>query len=154
MLWSIHTHACTHTPLVVFFKNSETWWLCRTPLALLAVHERKSSPCQENVKLYELWCLTYDASSFLELCLTSNVKCGTVESYKKHHFIHLFTAKHPIVLGVSINQKNSYHIYVTSAILNQRSVTPLDIFISKWEMCSRSITCKCILLFALFSLRY
>lgn len=49
--------------------------------------------------------VNYDTSSFLELCLTSNVKCGTVESYKKHHFIHLFTAKHPIVLAVSIDKR-------------------------------------------------
>lgn len=45
---------------------------------------------------------------FLELCLTSNVKCGTAESYKKHHFVHLFSVKHPVVLAVSTDKMNSY----------------------------------------------
>ncbi|XP_021934884.1 adenosine deaminase-like protein isoform X2 [Zootermopsis nevadensis] len=47
----------------------------------------------------ELWIKLLHSHIPVELCLTSNVKCGTVENYKKHHFIHLFTAKHPIVLA-------------------------------------------------------
>lgn len=64
------------------------------------------SPFQGAVELYKQ-CACY-ISFFLELCLTSNVKCGTAESYKKHHFAHLFSVKHPVVLAVSTDKMNSY----------------------------------------------
>lgn len=38
----------------------------------------------------------------VELCITSNIKCKTVESYEKHHFKLLYNVKHPISLAVSI----------------------------------------------------
>ncbi|PNF24112.1 hypothetical protein B7P43_G03245 [Cryptotermes secundus] len=47
----------------------------------------------------ELWIKLLNSHIPVELCLTSNVKCGTAESYKKHHFIHLFSVKHPVVLA-------------------------------------------------------
>lgn len=37
----------------------------------------------------------------VELCLSSNIKCKTVESYDKHHFKLLYAAKHPLTLAVS-----------------------------------------------------
>jgi len=84
-------------------------WIYYTLTNLLLPHPRKC---------WIVWIIhvNYDTSSFLELCLTSNVKCGTVESYKKHHFIHLFTAKHPIVLAVSIDKRNSYSVYASQSI--------------------------------------
>lgn len=95
----------------------------------MAIHKRNCSVplakemliCMNNAKLI---------SSFLELCLTSNIKCGTVESYKKHHFIHLFTAKHPVVLAVSIGQKEQL-LCIISMIPSQRNITPLHVVISK-----------------------
>ena len=43
--------------------------------------------------------------SFLtELCLTSNVKCGTVKSYEDHHFKDWRNHDHPVVICVSLNK--------------------------------------------------
>jgi len=46
----------------------------------------------------------YSIFSFylLELCLTSNIKCKTVLSYKYHQFKYLYKAGHPITIGVSV----------------------------------------------------
>ena len=37
----------------------------------------------------------------VEICITSNIKCKTVNSYDEHHFKFLYENKHPITLCVS-----------------------------------------------------
>lgn len=36
----------------------------------------------------------------IECCLTSNIKCQTVNSYEKHHFKKLYDRDHPVILCV------------------------------------------------------
>lgn len=56
------------------------------------------------------WMKETDMSVYsVEVCLTSNVKCQTVESYDAHHFRDWYDQDHPIALCVchpqlSVNQ--------------------------------------------------
>ncbi|KAG8232061.1 hypothetical protein J437_LFUL012012 [Ladona fulva] len=47
----------------------------------------------------KLWNLLLDYSIPIELCMTSNVKTGTVVKYENHHFDYLQKHGHPIMLG-------------------------------------------------------
>lgn len=46
-----------------------------------------------------LWKLFLDSKTPLEVCLTSNVKCKTVESYENHHLQHLLQLQHPFAIS-------------------------------------------------------
>ena len=52
--------------------------------------------------LPEYQCLMYYACNFLsEMCLTSNLKAKTVESYDVHHLGYWYFKKHPLIICVS-----------------------------------------------------
>ncbi|XP_077299017.1 adenosine deaminase-like protein [Arctopsyche grandis] len=54
---------------------------------------------ERNAGSKHLWNAILKSQIPIELCLTSNVKCGTVKSYADHHFKQFFEAKHPISLA-------------------------------------------------------
>lgn len=45
----------------------------------------------------------------VECCLTSNLKCRTINTYNNHHFMKLFNNNHIVVLCVS----NQFYSYIT-----------------------------------------
>ncbi|KAK3926959.1 Adenosine deaminase-like protein [Frankliniella fusca] len=47
----------------------------------------------------KLWRLLLDSKTPLEVCLTSNVKCKTVETYENHHLRHLLQLQHPFAIS-------------------------------------------------------
>lgn len=53
------------------------------------------------------------SSFYLELCLTSNIKCRTVPSYASHQFKYFHEAGHPITIGVSIWGKYGRDIHIS-----------------------------------------
>lgn len=53
-----------------------------------------------NGSLYN-WTLLLESKIPVEICITSNLKCKTVDSVGNHQFKHLYNAGHPVILGVS-----------------------------------------------------
>ncbi|XP_069682467.1 adenosine deaminase-like protein isoform X2 [Periplaneta americana] len=76
---------------------------------ILAFHPDRLGHCTCIHPLHsgsqELWLKLLNSYIPVELCLTSNVKCGTVDDYKKHHFIHLYSANHPVILAPFLREK-------------------------------------------------
>ncbi|KAG7473461.1 hypothetical protein MATL_G00096120 [Megalops atlanticus] len=75
----------------------------------------------------------------LELCLTSNVKGQTVESYDKHHFLYWYQLGHPCVLctddkGVfSTDLSQEYQLAASTFGLSQEAI---------WELSQQAISCS------------
>ncbi|KAJ1521909.1 hypothetical protein ONE63_002245 [Megalurothrips usitatus] len=47
----------------------------------------------------KLWTLLLESKVPIEVCLTSNIKCKTVENYESHHLQHLLPVHHPIAIS-------------------------------------------------------
>lgn len=52
------------------------------------------------------WEILLEKKIPIECCLSSNIKCGTVETFETHHFKKLFNSNHPVVICVS-----TYYIF-------------------------------------------
>lgn len=85
----------------------------------------------------QLWQRLLDSNIPVELCMTSNVKCGTVENYEKHHILHFISAKHPVALATddkgvfatSLSEEYalaSHHHHLTKEQLWQLSLSTID----------------------------
>lgn len=68
------------------------------------VIELNTSPVQFS-ETPELWKLFQAKRIFVECCLSSNVKCGTVATYNDHHMQKLIRINNPIAICVSIQIK-------------------------------------------------
>ncbi|XP_034244895.1 adenosine deaminase-like protein [Thrips palmi] len=78
----------------------------------------------------KLWSLFLQYRTPLEVCLTSNLKCQTVESYEKHHIQKLLPIQYPIV--ISTDDKA-----VFSTTLSEEFRVVAETFsLSKMELCN------------------
>ncbi|VDN88550.1 unnamed protein product [Brugia pahangi] len=47
----------------------------------------------------------------IEICLSSNLVCGTVKSVEDSHLMHYYEKKHPILISVSFNIINFFFFF-------------------------------------------
>ncbi|KAL0279030.1 UNVERIFIED_CONTAM: hypothetical protein PYX00_000676 [Menopon gallinae] len=58
------------------------------------------------------WKLLLKKKTPVEICITSNLRCRTVDCPEKHHFRLLYSAGHPVILGT--DDKSIFHTSLSS----------------------------------------